>query len=119
MAERKQFTTGNVVTEVLNDWLDRHPDLNLVEIAERIGVEKSKHCFMSQVRSGRSKLPVSKIMPLAKLMEEDPKPLVVAVLDTYYPDLKQAMAEANMLNASDTDDLVNLRKMDVPQKEAV
>lgn len=119
MATRKQFANGNIVTAVLDDWLDRNPGFNLVEIAERIGVEKSKHCFMSQVRSGRSKLPISKILPLATLLEEDPRPLVLAALDEYYPELKDALIRTELLNVSAETSLKDLRELIGREKQAV
>lgn len=117
MASRKKFNHGNVVTAVLDDWLDRNSQFNLVEIAERIGVDKSKNCFMSQIRSGRSKLPVSKIIPMATLLNEDPKPMVLAVLEEYYPELKDAMERSGILS-DDTDSLKDLRELVNKEKMA-
>lgn len=119
MANRKQFIEGNIVVSVLNDWLDKAPDLNLVAIAERIGIDKSKNCFMSQIRSGRSKLPVSKIIPLAKVLEQDPRPMVVAVLEEYYPDLKEALIRSNMLNETAEESITDVRKIVADRKKAI
>lgn len=118
MANRKQFAQGDIVVDVLNEWLDRGPDLNLTEIAERIGVDKSKNCFMSQIRAGRSKLPVSKIIPLAQVLEQDPAPMVVAVLESYYPELKDALIRSKMLNEP-AGDIADLRDLTSQQKTAI
>lgn len=119
MATRKQFAQGNIVVEVLNDWLESSPDMNLVEVAERIGVDKSKNCFMSQIRSGRSKLPVSKIIPLANVLQQDPKPMVAAVLEEYYPDLKDALIRSDMLKDCTESGISDLREITKRQKESV
>lgn len=118
MASRKVFAHGSVVVDVINDWLDKRPDFGLIEIAERVGVVKSAGCFMSQIRSGRSKLPISKVIPLAQVLEQDPKPLVAAVLEEYYPDLKEALIKADMLNDQGDHALVDLREIVARQREA-
>lgn len=119
MANRKQFAQGDIVVDVLNNWLEDRPDLNLTEIAERIGVDKSKNCFMSQIRAGRSKLPVSKIIPLAQVLEQDPKPMVVAVLESYYPELKDALIRSHMIAADADDSIADLRDLAPRQQNAI
>jgi hypothetical protein len=116
MASRKQYAQNDMVVTVLNEWLEDNSEYNLIEIAERIGVKKSANCFMSQIRSGRSKLPISKLVPLAKLMGKDPKPMVVAVLEEYYPDLKAALVEADMFDDSFNAGVTNLREITNKQK---
>lgn len=99
MANRKEVTNGTLVTQVLNTWLhNTKSDLNLVEMAERIGIDKSKYCFMSQLRHGRMKVPIGRINLLAETLQQDPRHLLVAALQVYYPEVKDALEKSGLLN---------------------
>ena len=110
MASRKQFPRGDAVTHILNDWIEQNDEYSLIEMAERIGVTKSANCFMSQVRSGRSKMPISKVTSLAKLLDQDPRPMVVAILDQYYPELRDALIKSKLIDEG-VEELINLRDL--------
>jgi hypothetical protein len=97
LSAKTQSRRKSMVVEILNEWLSQNDVYSMTEMAERIGVTKSANCFMSQVRSGRSKMPIRRVLPLASLLQQDPKPLVAAIIDEYYPDLKAAMIESGLI----------------------
>lgn len=97
MSDKTQTRRKSIVVEILNEWLSQNDVYSMTEMAERIGVTKSANCFMSQVRSGRSKMPIGRVLPLARLLQQDPKPLVAAIIDENYPDLKAAMIESGLI----------------------
>lgn len=97
MAKRKQYAVNNEVVSVINDWLEEKPDFGLTSIAEQIGITKSASCFMTQIRSGRSKFPITKVVRFAEVMGQDPQPLMKAILNEYYPELRDALIESNLL----------------------
>jgi|AntRauMFilla1563_2_1112583.scaffolds.fasta_scaffold37761_2 transcriptional regulator with XRE-family HTH domain len=119
MATRKEIVRGNPVTDILDDWIRNNGEFSQIEMAERIGVTKSANCFISQVRSGRSKMPITKVVPLAKLLGEDPAPMVAAALDLYYPELRDALIECNILKQTESGSLKDLRQVANEKKQAV
>jgi transcriptional regulator with XRE-family HTH domain len=119
MATRKQIARGNPVTDILDDWIRNNGEFSQIEMAERIGITKSANCFFSQVRSGRSKMPITKVVPLAKLLGEDPTPMVTAVLDLYYPELRNALIECGILKQSESGSLKDIRDVVNEKKQAV
>lgn len=118
MANRKTFTHGSKVVEVLNEWLDSKPDLSFIEVAERIGVTKSANCFISQIRAGRVRLPIAKVIPLAKVLEQDPRVMLEVMLDEYYPELRDTLLEGGLLVTDQADQPVDLRSMKKAEKKA-
>lgn len=75
-------------------FLDAHMALStktLREIAEEIGYTRPN--VLSNMRSGVTKLPITKVMPMAKALGVDPMRLLRITLEEYTPETLEAIEE--------------------------
>lgn len=77
----------------LCSFVARHIDMSeksQKEIAEAIGYDKPN--MLSMVKRGDTRLPIDKVIPLAKALGVDPAGLLVLTLGQYYPDEESELA---------------------------
>lgn len=93
MRARVNFPSDSKVANYVNDMLKRHPERSLNALAADLGIVRSRSTFLTQVRAGRTKLPMHMIIPLCNQLNEDPEPLFRIAMKEYYPDILKTAAD--------------------------
>ena len=70
-------------------------------IAEEIGVTKSN--FITMLKQGRTKVPLDKVVPLAKACNADPAKFMLLVLEEYRPEIIEALGESFQTTVTDAE----------------
>lgn len=78
------------VAEHLTNLIDRSPKTQL-EIADEVGFPRAN--MIAMVKSGVSKLPVARILVMAKSLEADPVEMFRLVMGEYMPELLEVADE--------------------------
>lgn len=86
----KRITKVNSKTaRMFGKILDRHPEFTQHEIKLAMGMAPNSN-MLSQIRKGRSKMPLNRIVEFCKLLNEDPVPLVKCALEEYHGEALKA-----------------------------
>lgn len=62
------------------------------DISVEMGLQKSN--FITMIKQGRTKVPLDKVVPLARACGEDPAKLMLLCIEEYQPALIEALGEA-------------------------
>lgn len=91
MRKREIFESGSPTVQYINKLLARHSEYSQDEIAQNSGFTSSRGNILTQIKSGRSKMPMSKIVPMCTFLGEDPREFFFTAMKEYFPEIFAAL----------------------------
>lgn len=76
---------------LLAEYLDSSNNFSQLEVAQFTGMGDTGN-IITQIRKGRTKLPIKYIVPICKLLHRDPTELLETAIKEYHPDILSAIS---------------------------
>lgn len=88
--------TDSPTAILFSEIIDRHPEYPQRQLALDSGFTRSSAgCILTQIRTGRTILPLRHIKSICGNLNEDPRPLFMTAIKEYYPEIFEFLEDDN------------------------
>lgn len=118
MRKRELKVSNSPTARYVGLMLERHPEHLQSDIAHAAGFTgAAQNVIMTQIKAGRTRLPLSAVGPMCKFLKEDPRPLLSIMAREYFGDLFNVYIDQGMIPLSIYESELTMSEIEAQEQE--